>query len=285
MMEEMDVKTDVYSLKAGAQPRCLLMFNYHMADGEGILHRQVIHAEKGSEITVIMDYHTDREAAGFLGVQTRLYAEDGAKIHLIKVQMLGEQFMHFDDIGGVIGENAQIRMTRLEFGADRVWHGCHMNLVGDGADFTSHTGYLCRRQQRFDINYVATQRGKNTNASMIFNGVLLDQGHKTYRGTLDFRKHSSGSTGEESEDTLVLSPEAVNRAIPVILCQEEDVMGHHGATIGQIAEDTLFYMQSRGISEAEARRILIRARLLHISREIPERRLLGHVEDYLRKTL
>ena len=120
---------------------------------------------------------------------------------------------------------------------------------------------------------------------MLFSGVLLDQAKKTFRATLDFRKGSSGSTGEETEDTLLLSEDAINRAIPIILCQEEDVEGHHGASIGQLPDDLLFYMQTRGIDEEEARRIMIRARLLRVARLIPERHLRGHVEDYLRKTL
>ena len=279
------VQTDVYTVAAGTRCEEELILNYHMAPGEGILHRFIVHAKAGAEVTVVTDYHTDREADGFLGVQTLLLAEEGARIHLVRVQMLGEAFLHFDDLGGALLGDAAITFTRMELGARRSWHGCRMSLLGDGAKFHSHVGYLTRRDQKLDLNYVAHQFGKKTDATMLFRGVLADRGEKTFRGTLDFHSGSAGSTGDEQEDTLILSPDAVNRAIPVILCQEEDVQGRHGATIGQIPDDLLFYMQARGIDEEEARRIMIRARLLAVARDIPERHLRGHVEDYLRKTL
>ena len=69
--------------------------------------------------------------------------------------------------------------------------------------------------------------------------------------------------------------------MPIILCQEEDVDGRHGATIGQLGEDLLFYMQSRGIDEEEAKRIMIKARLESVSRLIPDDELSQKVQYYI----
>ena len=63
---------------------------------------------------------------------------------------------------------------------------------------------------------------------------------KTFRGTIDFRCGSSGSVGDEQEDVLLLGENIVNKTIPLILCEEEDVDGRHGATIGRLPEDMLF---------------------------------------------
>jgi Fe-S cluster assembly scaffold protein SufB len=199
--------------------------------------------------------------------------------------MLGSGFVHFDDIGGVCEENAVIDLIQMEMGAHKVWNGCHINLLGKEASFQDNTGYLCRYDQQYDMNYVAEQRGRKTQSEMIFRGVLMDQAQKTFRGTIDFRNGSCGSTGDEQEDTLLLSPDVINRTIPLILCQEEDVDGRHGATIGQLGEDLLFYMQTRGISAEEAKKIMVRARLESIGRLIPEDYLRGTVEDYIRKIL
>ena len=285
LMDHMQVTTTVVRAQANRKIVEPLVLHDYMQDGEGSISRQVIHAERGSEITVVMDYRSEEDAAGFHGISTKLYAEQGAIIHLVKVQMLGSGFIHFDDIGGVCEENAFIDLIQMEMGAQKVWNGCHINLLGKESSFQDNTGYLCRYDQQYDMNYVAEQRGRKTRSEMIFRGVLMDQAQKTFRGTIDFRNGSCGSTGDEQEDTLLLSPDVVNRTIPLILCQEEDVDGRHGASIGQLGEDLLFYMQTRGISEEEAKKIMVRARLESIGRLIPEDYLRGTVEDYIRKIL
>ena len=69
--------------------------------------------------------------------------------------------------------------------------------------------------------------------------------------------------------------------MPIILCQEEDVDGRHGATIGQLGEDVLFYMQTRGIDEDEAKRIMIKARLDSVARLIPDEELMQRVRYFI----
>ena len=103
--------------------------------------------------------------------------------------------------------------------------------------------------------------------------------------TIDFKNGSSGSAADEQEDTLMLSPDVINRSMPVILCQEEDVDGRHGATIGQLGEDLLFYMQTRGIDEESAKRMMIRARLDSVARTIPDKELEQRVIFYIQNII
>ena len=84
-------------------------------------------------------------------------------------------------------------------------------------------------------------------------GVLRDQAFKLFRGTIDFKAGSAGSEGEEQEDVLILGDDAVNQTIPLILCAEEDVQGSHGATIGRLDDELLFYLCSTGDEPGEGR--------------------------------
>ena len=81
---------------------------------------------------------------------------------------------------------------------------------------------------------------------------MIDYAKKTYRGTIDFKNGCQGASGNEQEETLLLTPTVVNKSIPVILCDEEDVAGEHGATIGKLSNDILFYMNAHGISKEAA---------------------------------
>jgi len=285
LMKEMNVPVTVYTVSEGYKTEEPVVVKYSLKNGSCVLGSQVIHAKKNSEITVIMEYDSEENAKGFLGIQTRLLAEEGAKINLIKVQMLSEDVMHFDDVGGICDDNADIETINMQLGAKDTWGGDRITLLGDKSIYNNHTGYLCRHKQTYDMNYVADQIGKKTESNMIFRGVLLDEAVKTFRGTLDFKAGSAGSVGDEQEDTLLLSPDVINRTMPVILCQEEDVDGRHGASIGQLDEDTLFYMESRGIDVEEAKKLMIRARMESIARMIPDEAIIVRIQQFIRTIL
>lgn len=264
---------DVYTVEENAKVAEPIVLRQDLEDGFTGIGSQVIHAKKGSEVTVVMAYSSESSASGFLGVSTRLLAEEDATINLVKVQLLGNGYVHFDDIGGACLKGGKINLTTLELGGKEAFNGAYINLSEKEAALSSNLGYLSRDDHSLDMNYVADQRGKKTEASMQFKGVLMGTAKKTLRDTLDFKTGSSGSVGDEQEDALLLSENVVNRTMPVILCQEEDVEGRHGATIGQLGEDLLFYMQTRGIDEEEAKRIMIKARLESVARLIPDQEI------------
>ncbi|MBE5828779.1 MAG: SufD family Fe-S cluster assembly protein [Butyrivibrio sp.] len=270
---ENNISCDVYTVEKNVKVAEPIVLRQDLEDGATGMSSQVIHAKKGSEVTVIMAYSSERSASGFLGVSTRLLADEDATINLVKVQLLGDGYVHFDDIGGACLRGGKINLTTLELGGKEAFNGAYINLSEKEAALSSNLGYLSRDDHSLDMNYVADQRGKKTEASMQFKGVLMGTAKKTLRDTLDFKTGSSGSVGDEQEDALLLSENVVNRTMPIILCQEEDVEGRHGATIGQLGEDLLFYMQTRGIDEEEAKRIMIKARLESVARLIPDQEI------------
>ena len=102
-------------------------------------------------------------------------------------------------------------------------------------------------------------------------------------GTIDLQKGCAGAKGNEMEETLLLSPKAVNKSLPIILCDEEDVEGEHGATLGRISSEILFYMQSRGISKEAAEAIMARAKVQAVADTIPSDSIKEKIYDYLDK--
>ncbi len=274
-------KTDIYTVEEGVRLKSPIILKNSFEDGERTLLSQVIHAKKNSEVTVIIACSSSKETSGFVGISTRLLAEEGAKITLVKAQTLGDDFTHFYDIGGAALKSGRIELVTLELGGSKVYSSAYINLSERESTYLSNLGYLCRQDHELDMNYVADQRGTKTEALMQFKGVLMDTAKKTFRGTLDFKSGSSGSVGDEQEDALLLSPDVINRTMPVILCQEEDVEGRHGATIGQLGEELLFYMLSRGIDEDEAKRIMIKARLDSVARLIPDAEIMHKVQYYI----
>ena len=174
-----------------------------------------------------------------------------------------------------------MELVKLELGAGKLYSGGEIDLKGKASNFAAGIGYTAKPGQHLDMNYTARHHGKKTESLMEVSGVVSENAFKIFRGTIDFIAGCAGSKGTESEDVLLLGEELVNQTIPLILCAEEDVEGNHGASIGKLDDQTLFYLASRGIPKEEAEKMLARARVDALNARIPVKSVRDTVEAYL----
>ena len=259
-------------LEVAPDTRCEepVVWNVDFYDGNEASQGQLIRVGENSHLTLLLRAAFGSKGKGTAAFSTKIILEKGASLFLVKAQILGEGYTFLDDTGAALAEGASMKMVQIELGGGRVYIGTQPELIGDRSSFEAHAGYLGNDRKAIDVNYNAIQRGRRTDVKMSFDGVLKDRSEKAFRGTIDFRKGSKGSKGDEQENVLLLSDDVVNKTLPIILCEEEDVEGRHGASIGQLDDDILFYMASRGIDRKEAEQIMVRARLGAVVREIPD---------------
>lgn len=258
-----------------------VVLNYNFAEGVNALTTQIVHAEEDSEVTVIVVSSSDKKAGGLQALKTELWAEKGSRIHLVKVQILGDDFVQADETTGYEAENASIEVTHVVLGGAKTYVGVGSNLKEYKAEFKSDLAYFVKGKQELDMNYIVPHYGKKTVCLMRVMGTLLDEAKKTYRGTIDFKNGCAGAEGDEQEEVLLLSPKAVNNSIPVILCDEEDVAGEHGASIGRLSEEQLFYMESRGISRETAENLMARAKVQRVVNKIENQQVVEKITAYM----
>ena len=251
---------------------------------------QIIHAKAGAVAKVIIVYEgpstplTPSTSSGttmLSGVITKVYAEDDANVHISKVQLCGGSVNQIDDTAVVCGERAKVTLTQIELGGSHINAGFHATLEGYQSSFYSDTAYICQGTQYLDMNQVVVHKGKKTVCDMKTHGTAKDETTKTYRGTIDMVKGCAGSKGNEIETTLLLSPKAVVKAAPIILCGEEDIAAEHGSTIGKLSNDMLFYMNSRGIDQKTAEELLTRAKVTAAASKIEDEEIQKEISDFL----
>lgn len=245
---------------------------------------QNIIAEKDSKATFIFLYESNAaEISQTQIIRTRIIAEENAKVSVIKVQLCGKNVNQIDDTAFICNDKAEAKFIQIELGAGHVDSGLHTTLSGYKSSFKSAVGYLCQENQYLDMNHMVYHYGAKSECKMKVNGTLKDESTKVYRGVIDFKKGCSGAKGNELEETLILNPKAVNKSLPVILCDEEDVEGTHGASIGRLSNDILFYMQTRGISQEEAEKLMARAKIQAVADLIPNDDIKNKIEEFLNK--
>lgn len=250
-----------------------------------VLDVNTVIAGENSEVTVVMSYASPADFSGFHGGLTRLYAGKGAVIRLVQVQMLGDGCLHYDDVGAQCAENGEVSVIQAELGGKSAAAGLNAALKGRKSRLNLDTIYFGDRGRSIDINYVAQHAGSASRSEIHASGALLDESRKTFRGTIDFLKGAKRAVGHESEYSLLFSPKVVNRSAPLILCAEEDVEGQHAASAGKIDSNRLFYLMSRGLSELEARKLLIEAQFRPVTDRIPDPALREAVSDYVKVRL
>lgn len=225
--------------------------------GEGEYSRKKIdiHAAKGEKTTVFMDY----APTGKLAVATNLTLEEDAQVRLVQLLHSGKDSLVYNAIQGSCEKGARIELVQIYLGRGDIYSDTTIDLQGRKSSFKSDIGYIGEQTHVIDMNEVVNHFGKATESEINVSGALRDGAKKIFRGTIDFKTGASDSVGNEQETVLMLGEDVENKTVPVILCSEENVVGNHGATIGELDEDTMFYFASRGIDKEHAENIMARA--------------------------
>ncbi len=268
-----------FTVKENAKIEEPIILTYKLADNNFFVDDNYIVAKKNSKATIVIAYTSEYNAGGFHGSSVKIYAEENAQIEVVQLQTLGKNYTNFDDIGAGGADNAVIKTYQIELGSNKNWIGTNIDLTADKMQTHLKNSYLAKENQALDINYVVNIWGKKTDSTIISKGILMNNAKKTLRGTLDFKRGSKGSVGNESEEVLLLDPDIQNKSIPLILCSEEDIEGNHSASIGEIDEQQLFYLYSRGLNDAQIRHMQIESKIQLICNELPQQ-LHSLVLDY-----
>ena len=228
-------------------------------DGRAAVVQVDVIARKGSRATVNVRADSPAAGTGAVGVLIRVLAEEGAVVGVRTQQTLDETWQYFENLAFYEAADAHIVLRQIELGGSESYVGVAVNLAGDRSDLDIDTRYLGNGARTLDFNYIIRQRGLNTNSQFIANGVLNGTSRKTLRGTIDLIHGCKGSVGNERETVLLADERVRNKTVPIILCDEDDVQGNHGATIGHVNDEQLHYMETRGLSMEDAEALFSQA--------------------------
>ncbi len=195
----------------------------------------------------------------------RVFAGAGARVDITVYLTASDAVTCVEDSGFVLDEGARVNVRHVVLGGGFTATGLAADLRGDRSRIDVDTSYLASGTQQRDFNYIIRHRGRKTVSNMDANGVLTGTSKKCLRGTIDLIHGAKGAEGNERETVLlaskgvdnktvpnILCDEGVdNKTVPNILCDEDDVAGNHGATIGHVRPDQLFYAACRGLSQEQ----------------------------------
>jgi FeS assembly protein SufD len=255
----------------------------HIINKDNLIDNNLIIAEENSKVTIIIQYKSN-EAVFHNGV-TRVLAKKGSEVNLIKIQTLNDNSHNFDSNVAICEYGAKVNFIEINLGSKFSVTNFISELKGTSGETNVNSIYLGDGNRVIDLSYEILHKAMRTNSNIICKGVLMDNSKKIFRGTLNFKKGSSRSKGSEEEYVTLLDSTVKSDAIPLLLCDEDDVEGMHAASAGKIDENKLYYLMSRGFSEKEAKKLIIEANFRPIIDLIPVEEIKEEIDTEIQRRL
>ena len=261
----------------------------HWVDAEvtGYLPRILVVAEAGARVHVVETYlgSTDDTHRVLVSSVVEVLAREGASVTWSAIQQLPSRAEAFLRRRGRAERDAHIRWHTAEFGSSLSVAGHATDLVGAGSSATSVSVFFGTGTQHQDYTAQVSHRGPHTRSDILARGVMAERSRSIFTGQSLIAKGAVKSDARQREQTLMLSPDARADAIPSLVIDDNDVFAAHAASAGPIDALALHYLESRGLSPREAKRLVVRGFLAPVLEKLAPEALRLTVEEAVERKL
>jgi len=256
------------------------------AGGTAFLPHTLIVAGRGSRFHYLDEYiGQDDEPAAYRSGSAEIFVGEGAEVGYVSVQKWGRNAWHFGDQRARLGKDSRLRLFSVTLGGLFSKTRVEASLVGQGADAELKSIYLASGKQFFDFHTLQDHQVGNTRSDLLFKGALQDTARTVYAGLIRIEKGAARSDAYQANRNLVLSDHAKATSIPMLEIDNNDVRCTHGATVGPVDPQHLFYLRSRGIPEQTAKRMIVQGFFGDVLDRIPFDHARSLIEAELEKRL
>lgn len=235
----------------------LQTLTYVDVDGAAVFPHTLIVVEAGAEVTFIERYASPDLTRAFSDAITEIHVGDGAHVRYAAIQDWGAGMIHLAIQRARTGRDADLRTLSLGFGADLARTETEVELAEPGG-FSEQLGvFFADGEQHFDHRSTQEHVAPSCRSDLLYKGALRDSSRAVYSGWVYVRPGAQRTDAMQTSRNIVLSEHAKADAIPNLEIEANDVKCGHAASVGPVEEETLFYLESRGIPRDEAERLIV----------------------------
>jgi len=251
-------------------------------EGGSLFWRLLVVAEPESRFALIEEYASaSPELASYSNAAVEIVVQQGAKVEYVSVQNLSLKTWHFASHHGRVERDAELDWVTGGFGSAKGKVRIQNDLAGPGATSRVTGAYFADGTQHLDYDTFQEHIAPNTTSDFAFKGALRDKARTVWRGMIRVEEGAQKTNAYQENRNLLLSKTAHADSIPGLEILANDVRCTHGATLGQVDREQLFYLMSRGLTRAEAERLIVRG----FFQDVLDRVELGPVREALASAL
>ena len=238
--------------------------------GQAIFSRTLIVAEEGSQVSFVDEILSEDLAEQTLfSSAVEVFARNGAQVQYVSVQRMGEGAFHLAQQRTLADRDATLDTLNISLGASVARLDLNAQLRGPGAN--SDMLGLCfgGGTQHFDHNTSQDHIAPNSKSDLLYKGALDGRARSVFRGIIKVHEEAQRTDAYQTNRNLLLSDEARADSLPNLEIEADDVRCSHGATVGQLDLESLFYIMSRGLSREQAERLVVMGFLGEVLSRLP----------------
>jgi Fe-S cluster assembly protein SufD len=218
--------------------------------------RLLVVAEENSSATIIESYAATEESKYFTNSVVEIFLKDGAHLEHYRIQRESGSALHVGNTAARLGRSSNYNTTSITLGAQLSRHDVIVVMDDEGAECRVDGLYIVSTDQHADTHSVIDHRQPQCSSHQLYKGILDGNGRAVFNGKIFVRHGAQKTDAMQTNKNLLLSSEARVDTKPQLEIFADDVKCAHGAAVGQIDEDALFYLETRGIHPDLARNLL-----------------------------
>jgi len=263
-----------------------ILIRYTMEAPDALfIPRLVVAAGKNSS-ALIAEHLVSADNTKFLAVPEReMYVDEAARVKLVSLQEWGNDACQISNDWGLVARDANLNWITLNFGSKVSKMKFGSDVAGPGSAADMDGIFFASGEQHMDQRTLQIHSSADTYSRLLYKGAVKDAAHSVYQGLIIARPGAIRVDAYQTNNNLVLNPGARADSIPGLLIDADDLKCSHGSTLGNLDPEQLFYLQSRGLSEQAARRILIMGFFEEVVERIPYAFIQDRVHQHIDKKM
>ncbi|TYL40456.1 Fe-S cluster assembly protein SufD [Natronococcus pandeyae] len=255
-------------------------------NSRSLFNYTLVVTEESSSVTILERQSTgaEQDEQYYSGI-VEIAAGENSNVQYGSLQNLSEEAYNFSRKRGVTDTYATINWIEVNLGTQLTKAGVSTELSGEGSETQIVGAFYGHNDQHFDLDAKVWHRAEHTTADLVTRGVTDDIARSVYEGVQDVGRDAWDTSSYQRENTLMLSDESEADASPKLIINNHDTEASHSATVGQIDEEDLLYMTSRGIDPRAARNMLVEGFFVPVLEEIAVDELREDLEDLVEARL
>ena len=262
----------------------IFILHLYNAPENFVQSRDLIIAEEGSKANIIIDFQ-NTGSTGFYNHVSEIYVAKNAVLDVAKLQLHKADTTGIHTLEADVSRDAKFSCTTISFDGKLIRNNNNVRLVGENVEAHMNGLYYATGHSLIDNHILVDHTVPNCESNQLYKGILDDEATGVFNGKILVKKDAQKTNSYQSSKAILLSDEASVNAKPQLEIFADDVKCSHGASIGQLDDNEVFYLRARGIEEKDAKSLLTYAFANAIIQKIKVEEVKKYVEEKLRARL